>query len=227
MPVAGPRWGFPSVPFHRRRKSTKFIKFWNAWAVWHFSYLVIGSLCLRKVISTFKYTILMWDHRFFAAVLSQIDLGKVDTKEADVFVWFTMNCVIKSTEKPFTLRKVYCEHLLFKCVQPVSVILNVFDTHITRAGNKHQRREVVISGNGSCYSKADVALWRDETSDERSVGRVPLCFRKIQRFFSCHSLLFSTWNDERMSLKRIGTHGLDNLRCSHSISNHKVLPRRA
>ena len=40
-------------------------------------------------------------------MFSQMDLGKVDTSEANVFVWLTMNCVMKSTEKPLTLRKVY------------------------------------------------------------------------------------------------------------------------
>ena len=40
-------------------------------------------------------------------MLSQMDLGKVDTREANVLVWLTMNCVMKSTEKPLTLRKVY------------------------------------------------------------------------------------------------------------------------
>ena len=46
---------------------------------------------------------------FFAASLTQMDLGDVDTKEAFVLVWLTMKYVIKSTDLLPTLRKVYFE----------------------------------------------------------------------------------------------------------------------
>ena len=48
------------------------------------------------------------------------------------------------------------------------------------------------SGDGNGFNRA-VALRRDETGDEtrKSVGGVAVFFRKIQRFLSCHSSLFS------------------------------------
>lgn len=48
------------------------------------------------------------------------------------------------------------------------------------------------SGDGNCFYRA-VVIRRDETGDEtrRSVGGVTVCSRKIQRFLSCHSSLFS------------------------------------
>ena len=53
--------------------------------------------------------ILVRDHRFFAASLSQMDLRSVDGKEAFVLVWLTMKYVTKSTDLLPNLRKGYCE----------------------------------------------------------------------------------------------------------------------
>ena len=51
----------------------------------------------RKVVPTSKKTILERDYRFFAALLSEIDLGNAYTREAQVIVWKTMKYVVKST----------------------------------------------------------------------------------------------------------------------------------
>ena len=47
------------------------------------------------------------------------------------------------------------------CVQPVFVLVKVFDEQI-----RHQRREVVVSGNGNCFYLA-VALRWNETRHEK------------------------------------------------------------
>ena len=46
-----------------------------------------------------KKTILERDYRFFAALLSEMDLGNAYTREAQVFVWKTMKYVVKSTDE--------------------------------------------------------------------------------------------------------------------------------
>ena len=45
-----------------------------------------------------KKAILERDYRFFAAVLSEMDLGNVDTREVQVFVGTTLECVVRKTD---------------------------------------------------------------------------------------------------------------------------------
>ena len=66
-----------------------------------------------------KYTILVRDHRFFAASLSQMDLGNVDTKEAFVLVRLTMKYVIKSTD------------YFLPCVRFILKLTSLYGLHIT------------------------------------------------------------------------------------------------
>lgn len=71
---------------------------------------VIGSLCLlqdkhcnslegnlwQEVVSTSKETILDRDSPLFTAVLSEMDLSYVDTREVQVFVSTILKYVVKS-----------------------------------------------------------------------------------------------------------------------------------
>ena len=57
--------------------------------------------------------------------------------------------------------------VVFKCGQSVFALVTVFDRQITQAENlRFQRREVIDGGNGNCFYRA-VALWKNETSDEK------------------------------------------------------------
>ena len=51
----------------------------------------------RKVVSTSKKTILVRDHRFFAAVSSEMGMGGIDTREAQGFVRTTVKYIVKSS----------------------------------------------------------------------------------------------------------------------------------
>ena len=62
----------------------------------------------RKVVSTQK-TILVRDHRFFAAVLSGMGVGNSDTRVAQGFVRTTMKYSVKSSDKLFSMRMGYGE----------------------------------------------------------------------------------------------------------------------
>ena len=50
---------------------------------------------------------------------------------------------------------------MLKCIQPVFVLIDVFDKQITA-----QRREVFVSGDGNCFCRA-VAFRRNETGAEK------------------------------------------------------------
>ena len=56
-----------------------------------------------------KKTILVRDHRFFAAVLSGMGVGNSDTREAQGFVRTTVKYVVKSSYKLFSMRMGYGE----------------------------------------------------------------------------------------------------------------------
>ena len=43
---------------------------------------IVGEIVWQKVVPTSKKTILERDYRFFASLLSDMDLGNVDTREA-------------------------------------------------------------------------------------------------------------------------------------------------
>ena len=49
------------------------------------------------------------DYRFFAAVLSEMDLGNVDTREVQAFVGTTLECVVRKTDCHFSMREVHFE----------------------------------------------------------------------------------------------------------------------
>ena len=51
----------------------------------------------RKVVSTSK-KILVRDHRFFAAVSSEVGMGGIDTREAQGFVRTTVKYIVKSSD---------------------------------------------------------------------------------------------------------------------------------
>ena len=57
-----------------------------------------------------------------------------------------------------------------------------------------QRREIVIRGNGDVFTQLLLFEGMKQTmrNTRRSVGGVPVCFRKSQRFLSRHSSPFST-----------------------------------
>ena len=70
---------------------------------------VIGSMCLRKDLwdrheaniatrQKEKKTILVRDHRFFAAVSSEMGMGGIDTREAQGFVRTTVKYIVKSSD---------------------------------------------------------------------------------------------------------------------------------
>ena len=64
-------------------------------------------------------------------------------------------------------RSEYSLFVVFKCVQPVFVLIDVFDKQITAVENiRSLRREVVVRGDKNCFFRA-VALGRDETGDEK------------------------------------------------------------
>ena len=70
--------------------------------------------------------------------------------------------ITKLTTNKYSFNRIYGT-----CVQPVLVLVNVFDKQITAAENVcPHRREVIINGNGNCFHRA-VALGRDETSDNK------------------------------------------------------------
>ena len=70
--------------------------------------------------------------------------------------------ITKLTTNQYSFNRIYGT-----CVQPVLVLVNVFDKQITAAENVcPQRREVIINGNGNCFHRA-VALGRDETGDNK------------------------------------------------------------
>ena len=56
----------------------------------------LGGNVRQKVVSTSKKTTLGREQRFFAVVLSIMDLGNVDTWKVQVFIWITVKYVIKS-----------------------------------------------------------------------------------------------------------------------------------
>ena len=70
--------------------------------------------------------------------------------------------ITKLTTNQYSFNRIYGT-----CVQPVLVLVNVFDKQITAAENVcPQRREVIINGNGNCFHRT-VALGRDETSYDK------------------------------------------------------------
>lgn len=78
----------------------------------------------------------------------------------------------------------------------------MFDTHILQGLEINIKGEKSLSAEMNFfYSKADVALWRDETSDEKreEIRRSSSSlFQKYPKVFYSPLLLFSTWNGERM-----------------------------
>ena len=65
------------------------------------------------------------------------------------------------------------------------------------------KEEAVDGGNGNCFYVTEpllsARLKQTMRNTRRSVDRVPSCFRKIQRFLSCHSSLFSIINTVTVS----------------------------
>ena len=73
-------------------------------------------------------------------------------------------------------------------VQPIFILVNVSDKQITTSENiTLRRREFVVSEDGNLFYRA-VAFRKDEIGGEnmrKSLGRVMVCLRIIQRFWSC------------------------------------------
>ena len=103
----------------------------------------------------------MRDHSYFAAIISQMDLSNVDTREAYVcnricgltshlvrgLLWNEHSVmprnITKLTTNQYSFNRIYGT-----CVQPVPVLVNFFDKQITAAENVcPQRREVIMNGN--------------------------------------------------------------------------------
>ena len=68
-------------------------------------------------------TILERDYRFFDAVLSEMDLGNVDTREVQLFVRTTLKYVVRKTDKHFSVRKVYCEPDFAKLSRDLEILV--------------------------------------------------------------------------------------------------------
>ena len=77
----------------------------------------------RKVVPTSKKTILERDYRFFDAVLSEMDLGNVDTREVQLFVRTTLKYVVRKTDQHFSMRKVYYEPGFAKLSRDLEILV--------------------------------------------------------------------------------------------------------
>ena len=63
------------------------------------------------------------DYRFFDAVLSEMDLGNVDTREVQLFVRTTLKYVVRKTDQHFYMRKVYCEPDFAKLSRDLGILV--------------------------------------------------------------------------------------------------------
>ena len=81
-------------------------------ATWQTLQLVEKKCMAKGCFDVPKKAILERDYRFFAAVLSEMDLGNVDTREVQVFVGTTLECVVRKTDWHFSIRKVYWSRYL-------------------------------------------------------------------------------------------------------------------
>ena len=81
-------------------------------------------------------------------------------------------------------------------VQPIFILVNVSDKQITTSENiTLRRREFVVSEDGNLFYRA-VAFRKDEIGGEnmrKSLGRVMVCLRIIQRFWSCRFSPRTPW----------------------------------
>ena len=68
-------------------------------------------------------TILERDYRFFDAVLSEMDLGNVDTREVQLFVRTTLKYVVRKTDQHFYMRKVYYEPDFAKLSRDLGILV--------------------------------------------------------------------------------------------------------
>ena len=56
-----------------------------------------------------KKKILVWDHPFFASILSEMGVGNINRRVSQGFVWTTMKYIAKSSNYPFSMCKGYTE----------------------------------------------------------------------------------------------------------------------
>ena len=85
---------------------------------------LVRKKCMAKGRSNVqKKTILERDYRFFDAVLSEMDLGNVDTREVQLFVRTTLKYVVRKTDKHFSVRKVYCEPDFAKLSRDLGILV--------------------------------------------------------------------------------------------------------
>ena len=92
--------------------------------------------------------------------------------------------------------------MVLRSVQPVFVLVNVFDKQITAAKAHVFKGEKLLSARTEiAFTELFlfVGMKQAMSSTTILVGRVPVCFRKMQRFLSCHFSLFSSTNTVTVS----------------------------